>query len=116
LELIVTSASSTIKDLLSTITSTELRKIIFSTRYMDDWRTSPPRMEGWDLIDEQLCGLVDRLCATGYRYTLEVEMESMKAEGSPEYDNFTKVFPKFREKGIVTVIDAGFGPQVFHGR
>ena len=70
--------------------------------------------EEWAFIDEQLCGLVNRLRAMGYRRTLEVELRLMKVEdGAGGYD-FTLFLPKFREKGVVTIVDVARGNQVLH--
>ena len=69
-------------------------------------------------IDKQLCRLVDRLSAMGYRHTLEAQGR-VKTVGGREYD-FTKILPEFREKGVVTVVDAGDNCRVLyssaHGR
>lgn len=70
-------------------------------------------MKEWALIDEQLCGLVHRLRAAGCRHTLEAELRLTKISDPEKYD-FTKVFPEFREKGVVTVIDAVHGNRLLH--
>ena len=71
-------------------------------------------MERWGFVDEQLCGLVDRLRTAGYNRTLEVKLRLAKYEGDPgEYD-FTKFLPGFREKGVVTIIDAFHGNRLLH--
>ena len=68
----------------------------------------------WAPIGKQLCGLVDRLRAVGYRHTLEVELRLAKHKGDPGEFNFTTFLPGFREKGIVTITDAVHGDQVIH--
>ena len=62
-------------------------------------------MKAWTSIDEQLCGLVDRLNAMGYLHTLEAEVRLTVIGGyhTVEHD-FAKLLPKFREKGVVTII------------
>lgn len=59
-------------------------------------------MEAWASIDEELCRLVDRLCAMGYRHTLEVELRLEEIPGGPRKYGFTEFLHKFREKGVVT--------------
>jgi len=63
-------------------------------------------------MDEQLCELVDRLRGTGYYHTLEVELRLGKLgrRGSDRGDDpgecdFTEFLPRFREKGVVTILD-----------
>jgi len=62
-------------------------------------------MESRALLDQQLCRLVDRLCAMEYRFTLEVEFRLTNIRDDPgEYD-ITQFLPEFSEKGIVIVVD-----------
>ena len=90
--------------LLSSITSTELRKVVF--RCVGNWRGLVQRMERWSsIIDKQLCGLVDRLRVMGYCHTLEVEVRLMEIGGDPVKDDLTKFLPEFREKGVVIITD-----------
>jgi len=91
--------------ILSSITSVELQKIIVPARYMRNSRIFALRIEAWDLIDEQLCELVARLGWAGYRHTLEVEVRFAEVEDDPRKYEFTEFLPKFKEKGIVTIID-----------
>ena len=101
------------KPLLSSITSIELRKVTLLASYMGGSGTSAPEVEMWSSIDEQLSTLVDRLRTMGYRCALEAELRLRDIGGDPgEY--FTKTLPRFREKGIVTVIDAANGGWVLH--
>ena len=66
------------------------------------------------IIEKQLCGLVDRLRATGYRRTLKVELRVMGVGGDQgEYD-FTEFLHRFREKGDVVIIDAAHGDRILH--
>ena len=97
---------------LSSITSTELQKIIFIAKYIHDRATFERRMENWGLIDNQLCGLVDRLRATGYCHTLEVELRLTGIYDDPGNYDFTKFLPGFGEKGVVTIIDATDGDRL----
>jgi len=90
--------------LLSSIISTELRKIIFSVRYVYEWNTLDQQMEEWNGIDEQLCELVARLGRMGHRHTLEVELRFTEAMVGPGCD-FTSLLPKFRKTGVVNIIN-----------
>ena len=71
-------------------------------------------MESWALIDEQLCRLVDWLRARGCHRTLEVELQLMKARGSPVKHGFTDLLPSFREKGVMIITDASDKNRVLH--
>ena len=62
--------------------------------------------ELWASIDRQLCDLVDRLCAKGHSYMLEAELQ---LEGDTNGYNYTTALPGFREKGVVTIIQATRG-------
>ena len=73
LELMADFSSSSHEVLLSSITSTELRKVIFLVWNEGDWLFEQG-MKAWILIDRQLCRLVDRLRPAGYRFTLEAEL------------------------------------------
>ena len=98
LQLVVISPSSTYTALLSSITSIELRKIIIFTRSGD----LSTEVGEWDPIDEQLCGVVDRLHSMGYNHTLEVELHPMVIGNDTGEYSFAGFLPKFREKGVVT--------------
>ena len=116
LELPASCPSSVHEALLSSIASTELRKVIFQVRYTRDWGVLTERMDAWALVDQQLCRLVDRLHARGYRHTLEVELRLAKVGGDPGGYKFTKFLPEFREKGLVAIMltDAAYGYRILH--
>ena len=78
------------------------------------WMDFARQMERWALIDKELCGLVNRLRATGYRHTLEVELRITRVGGDIGMYDFTELLAEFREKGVVTVIDAFRGNRVLH--
>lgn len=99
---------------LSSVTSVELRKVIFLARYMRNWMDFARQVEQWALIDKELCGLVDALRATGYRHTLEVELRITRVGGDIGMYDFTELLAEFREKGVVTVMDAFRGNRVLH--
>ena len=114
LELTMDCPGSSHKFPFSTITSTALRKIIFSATNINHWWVVARRAEDWALLDNQLCGLVNRLRVMGYRHALEAELQFIHVEGNPEACDFTKFLPEFREKGVVTIIDTAHGGRVLH--
>lgn len=71
-----------------------------------DWRTFTQRIEAWASIDKELCTVVDRLGAMGYRHTLEAELRLVRIEGDHGECDFTELLPEFGEKGVVTIVDA----------
>ena len=103
LELAVTWPGPAYQALLSSITSTELRKVIFPVWHVYDWGIFTQQSA---LIDKELCGLVHRLHTRGYRCTLEVELRLAEVGGGHGWYDFISLFPEFRERGVVTVVDA----------
>jgi len=114
LELKVTQPTSSYTTLLSSITSTELRKITFIVWYAHNWRTFAQRMKEWAYVDKELCKLVDRLRERGYRHTLAVELQTMTVGDNPGKYDFTSFLPEFREKGIVAIVDTAQGDRILH--
>ena len=88
--------------LISSITSTNFRKLIFVP--------IPPLIEleslledpCWIPFDDMICRLVDRLRVSGYSNTLEVEFRLMFIDPACEARH-REFLPKFKEKGRVTV-------------
>ena len=113
LEMVISSASSDHEVFLPSITSRQLRKIIILTRGEDDSRDFLRQIEPWASVDKHLCEVVDRLRAMGYQHTLEVELRFAELGDDPSGNDFTYVLPKFREKGVVTVIDGARRPLFF---
>lgn len=106
---------STYKTLLSSVASTELRRIVIHTRLVCGLGISSQRvLQLWAPVDGQLCGLVDRLRAKGHCHRLEVELRFSWIIGDPSRVDFTKLLPGFREKGVVTIVNAKHGNQVLH--
>ena len=62
-------------------------------------------------MDKQLCEVVDRLRAMGHHHTLEVELRFSRVEDDLIY--FTKIFPRFEEKGVVTITDRACGDLIY---
>ena len=114
LELVMTRPKVSHEDLLSSITSTGFRKIAFLVTYTFCWRASSDAADRWTWVDEQLCGLADRLRAMGCRHTLEAELRFKGVAGDPEEHGFTNVLPEFQEKGLFTIIDADLGDRVIY--
>ena len=81
---------------------------------MDNGENFTRKLEDWDPIDEQLCGVVDRLNLTGFNHTLEVELRLTKIGKDIGTYLFDKFLPEFRKKGIVTITDAVHGDLVLH--
>ena len=101
------------KVFFSSITSTKLRKVSFPALYIHAAKILAEQNGGWASIDEQLCGLVDRLRAAGYCRTLVAELQLMWIEDrDPGEHDFTAFLPKFREKGVVTVVDTDNGNRL----
>ena len=96
--------------IISSISSTEFRKAIFLVWRVEGWWTFAQQMEAWAPIDEALCGVVDRLNAAGCHHTLEAEVRFAAIRGDHrDCCDFTKLLPKFREKGTVTIRDLSSG-------
>ena len=55
--------------------------------------------------DDQLCELVDRLRRTGHRHTLEAKLRFECTEDDVGVVDFTAFLPRFREKGVVVIVD-----------
>ena len=101
---------------LSSITSTELRRVSFPAWYGNDAKIFAEQNGDWSLIDKQLSGLVDRLRAEGYCHTLVAELRLMWNDDPGEHDHgeqdFASFLPKFREKGIITFMDTDDGDRL----
>ena len=112
MELAAAQPGSPHEAILSSITSTELQKIIFLVS-LRNGRIFVWSAEEWTLIDKYLCRLVDRLHTMGYRHTLEAELRLTEVDDPGKYD-FTTVLSEFKEKGVVTVVDAVHGDRVLY--
>jgi hypothetical protein len=88
--------------ILSSIASTELRKLVFTTRsaWSDD--IFMLEEEAWTWADELLCELVARLGRMGHSHTLEVEFRG----DVPHHCDLTKFLPVFKRNGVVTITDS----------
>jgi len=88
--------------LIESITSTNLRKLIFApycpVAMLEDLMDDPC----WIPFDDTMCRLVDRLRVSGYTNTLEVEFRLLFSAPA-EAACHKRFLPKFKEKGRVTV-------------
>ena len=95
------------RGLISSITSTNFRKLVFKVRLIGGSHLDDPC---WTPLDSVLCGLVDRLQKSGSKNTLEVELQAdcveLKADACLEREEFLS---KFREKGRVSVVELTTG-------
>ena len=101
-------------EVISSITSTKLRKIIFPASHKGESIIFAHGTEAETWADKQLCDLADRLRMMGCRHTLEVEVRFMKNGGVQGGYHFAKVLPKFREKGVVSIVDFANGRRLLH--
>ena len=56
-------------------------------------------------VDDQLCELVDRLRRMGHRHTLEAKLRFKISGDDVSGIDFTVFLPRFREKGVVVIVD-----------
>ena len=85
--------------LISSITSTNFRKVTFSP----DVRGFLLDERCWIPFDDTICGLVDRLRASGNKHTLEAELQ-IRIEEFDEEGYQVWFLPKFKEKGRVRIV------------
>ena len=99
-----TGPRSTELRLIGSITSTNMQKIVFAVW---DGRWNPTY---WLPLDRALSNLVDRLRVSGYEHTLELEFR-LKPGFPAVYPavGLDVWFPRFEEKGWVTVLDPESG-------
>ena len=98
---------------LTSINSTELRKVIFPVRSKYRADVFLEGAELWASTDKQLCELVTRLGRAGYRHTLEVEFRLC---GGLSKDKWSTLLPEFRDrlKGVVIVVKVACRDQRHH--
>ncbi|KAF9648089.1 hypothetical protein BDM02DRAFT_3269711 [Thelephora ganbajun] len=104
LEIITMHPQEQERILISSITSTSLRKIIFAPvtkRITWGLLWDHPC---WMPFDDMICGFVDRLQASGYKHTLELEFRVNSVELGEEVHR-KDFLPKFREKGLVRIVE-----------
>ena len=104
--------SRKVLNLIASIVSTNIRKIAFVLNDCDvgvGWEY--PR---WSPLDAALSSMVDRLRASGYEHTLELEfqLEPEFADIDPR-DDPDIFFPCFRKKGQVTILEKTSGRIIY---
>ncbi|KAF9783870.1 hypothetical protein BJ322DRAFT_1067469 [Thelephora terrestris] len=95
-----------VEGLIAPISSTKLRKLVISGSSVLNRDIFTQGTEAWGPLDKELCQLVTRLGRAGYRRSLEVELRPSKIRDGdfrPRKIDFTRVLPKFRERGFVTI-------------
>ncbi|KAF9783198.1 hypothetical protein BJ322DRAFT_140781 [Thelephora terrestris] len=103
LELLLNWSSSVHEGLLSSIISTELRRVVFLASPIHDWNIFSQGMGVWSSIDVQLCELVARLGRAGRCHTLEVEFRLLKDGKSFPGHELSKLLAGFRDVGTVII-------------
>ena len=95
--------------LISTITSANLRKIIFTPQDSRlDWDLLRHHY-WWPPFDDMICGLVDRLQVLGHKGTLEVVFQAVFVDLENKKVNHERILPKFKEKGRVRIVETSSG-------
>ena len=92
--------------LIGSIASTNMQKIVLALQFEGSgWNPVY-----WSSLDTGLSSLVDRLRASGYEHTLELQfqLDPKIAEAHLKLDQDT-FFPRFRKKGRVTLLDPTSG-------
>ena len=94
--------------LISSITSTNLRKLTFTSWISHiewDFLLHNPY---WTPFDDVICELVDRLQKSGYKHTLEVVFRAEFFNLNEEVDH-DKFLPKFKRRGRVRIVEISSG-------
>lgn len=93
---------------VSSITSANIRKIIFSHPLIAVTLQALTNDTDWTSFDDCVSVLADKLRGSGNKQTLEVELRTgcMVLDPLVDYGGF---LPKFREKGRVRVVDRSSG-------
>ena len=81
-----------------------LREAVIRAGSLGHW-WPPSRIELGASADEQPCELVDRLRGMGHRHILEAKLRFEFIEVDVSGVDFTAFLPRFKEKGIVTMVD-----------
>lgn len=94
--------------LITSITSKNIQKIVFEPYISwDKWE-----YKRWSPLDTALSGLVDRLRASEYDHTLELEFRpKLKVANMDSGVDPDALFPNFREKGRVSIVEHGLLPD-----
>lgn len=97
--------------LIASVTSTNLRKIVFPTRYGFK-KGGPAFTMYYKTIDDSLCRLVERLQGSGYKHRLEMVFHTWEVLDN-EGISFKEFLPKFKERGQVKLVDGLMNKVVY---
>ena len=95
--------------LISSVTSINLRTIAFLVDANGNYMRSHVLAGDFLYLDDAVCGLVDRLCASGYKHTLEIEFHLDEDDDINPNLDYTNLLAKFREKGRVRILSTSGG-------
>jgi len=98
------SPSSTDHKIISSITSVNLRTIIFTPNCQGLAHRALLCRRAWAPLDDVMCGLVEKLRTLWYDRTLELEFRFQFATLYPDLD-YPAFMPRFRENGRVTILE-----------
>jgi len=93
-----------LESLITSVTSTNLRRIVFSGQGLAERLAGSDVARSYNVVDNCLCQLVDRLKELGYKRTLEVEFQAWRPAEWEAGSDLRKPLPKFEEKGRVRVV------------
>ena len=97
--------------LFSSITSTNLQRIVLPTRYGFERMGDPVFAPYYRSIDDCLCQLVGRLRRSGYKRRLEVVFRIKDVPDDEQV--FEEFLPRFREQGRVKIMQELGGRIVY---
>ena len=108
LEFSVLQPTTRHRDTVSSITSVNIRKIIFSHPLIAATLQALTNNTDWKSFDDCVSALADKLRGLGNKQTLEVELRTGSIVLDPLVD-YSGFLSKFREKGRVSVVDRSSG-------
>jgi len=91
--------------LIASITSTNIRKLVFLTSSIELVISNPNLVRYYEVIDDRLCQLVERLRRSGYQHRLEVEYQTCESPQDDVEPDFSRSLLKFREQGLVKIVE-----------
>jgi len=97
--------------LITSITSTNLQKIVLSAQYGFKRKGNPAFESYYQTLDGCLCQLVERLRGLGYEHRLDVVIRI--SEFPDDKRVFEEFLPRFREQGRVKLVRERNGKVVY---
>jgi len=67
--------------------------------------SNPNFVRYYEVIDDRLCQLVERLRRSGYQHRLEVEYQTYESPQDDVKPDFSRFLLKFREQGLVKIVE-----------